>query len=105
LVEEPEIPLERWLELRDLRGPKTGERRMVRTDGRRCASHLDPKAPRIVVEFDGFAWQSIAVAEDYAAAQRMLHHIEGDGVMRLSSRGRVVSGAALAAGTGRHRRT
>lgn len=35
--------------------------------------HLGPGAPRLISRWDGYQWIPQAVAEDYAAAQRILH--------------------------------
>ncbi|WAL73537.1 DUF6087 family protein [Kitasatospora sp. YST-16] len=78
---DDEEPLGQWLERRDARRRRPGTRKAVPLDGSR-ATHLDPQAPRMVLEWDGYAWQPIAVADGYAAAQRQVHRIEGDGVIR-----------------------
>ncbi|MEU9076126.1 DUF6087 family protein [Kitasatospora sp. NPDC004745] len=50
--------------------------------GRGRGAHVAPAQPRLIVRWDGYQWLPEAVAEDYAAAQRILHGIEGDGVVR-----------------------
>ena len=74
-------PLEWWAARRDARRRQPGTRKAVLLDGS-GATHLNPTAPRLVLEWDGYTWQPVTVADDYAAAQRVVHRIEGDGVMK-----------------------
>lgn len=46
------------------------------------AMHTRPKEPRLILVWDGVEWQVDRVADGYLAAQRILHGIEGDGVVR-----------------------
>ncbi|HJD84899.1 DUF6087 family protein [Kitasatospora aureofaciens] len=76
-------PLASWAERREQRLRPVGQLRSVRlTGGRQRGAHVAPEGPRLIVRWDGYQWLPEAVAEDYAAAQRILHGIEGDGVRR-----------------------
>ncbi|MDH6133025.1 hypothetical protein P3T37_002419 [Kitasatospora sp. MAA4] len=83
-MEESEIPLERWLELRDAGRPQVGERRAVHADGSRRAAHVNPDAPRLILEWDGHTWSFLTIAPDYKTAAGMLGTVK--------------------AGTGKHRK-
>ncbi|MGW5342887.1 DUF6087 family protein [Streptomyces sp. NPDC004050] len=37
-----------------------------------AAAHLDPDAPRLILEWDGFQWVPVTVADDYPATGRIL---------------------------------
>ncbi|MGW0764132.1 DUF6087 family protein [Streptomyces sp. NPDC002676] len=79
-----------------------GERRAVPLGpGPQRAAHLNPDAPRLIVEWDGCQWAPVTTVDDYAAAQRMLHGI-GDEAARI----RPVPGRGrpMAPGAGRHRK-
>ncbi|MFF8731289.1 DUF6087 family protein [Streptomyces sp. NPDC015171] len=87
-VGDPEDePLEQWAEPRDKRLRPVGEREGVHLgNGAQRAAHLLPDAPRLIVEWDGHQWVPLTAVDDYAAAQRMLHGIEGDGLHPARSR-------------------
>lgn len=77
-----------------------GERKAVHFgDGPQRAAHLDPDAPRLIVEWDSCQWVPVTTVDDYAAAQRMLHGIEDDGRMELPA-----PGPNPMIGRGRHRK-
>ncbi|MGW2376257.1 MULTISPECIES: DUF6087 family protein [Kitasatospora] len=76
-------PLAAWAARREQRLRPVGQLRVVRlTDGQQRGAHVTPDGPRLIVRWDGYQWLPETVAEDYAAAQRILHGIEGDGVRR-----------------------
>ncbi|MFD8707416.1 DUF6087 family protein [Kitasatospora sp. NPDC059648] len=76
-------PLASWAERREQRLRPVGQLRAVRlAGGRQRGAHVAPGEPRLIVRWDGYQWLPETVAEDYAAAQRILHGIEGDGVRR-----------------------
>lgn len=67
-------PLDRWAARREGRLRKPGELKAVTLGpGPQRAAHLDPGAPRLIVEWDGFQWVTVTVVEDYAAACRLLN--------------------------------
>ncbi|WP_369184625.1 DUF6087 family protein [Streptomyces sp. Y1] len=47
--------------------------------GREAAAHAEPKEPRLILRWDGVQWVPETIAPDYAAAQRLVHGIRGDG--------------------------
>ncbi|MFJ9817691.1 DUF6087 family protein [Streptomyces sp. NPDC101151] len=51
------------------------------------------------MEWDGYQWVPVTTVDNYAAAQRMLHGIEGDGRMELPA-----TGPNPMIGHGRHRK-
>ncbi|MER6299961.1 DUF6087 family protein [Kitasatospora sp. NPDC001539] len=76
-------PLAAWAARREQRLRPVGQLRAVRLGGeQRRGAHVEPAEPRLIVRWDGYQWLAETVAEDYAAAQRILHGIEGDGVRR-----------------------
>ncbi|GAA2622095.1 hypothetical protein GCM10010425_15860 [Streptomyces spororaveus] len=68
--------------------------------GRRRAAHVDPDAPRPILEGDGYAWQPVTAVENHAAALRFLHP-----PLPAPPSRPVPPGGPTAPGTGRHRRT
>ncbi|MFB7663983.1 DUF6087 family protein [Kitasatospora sp. NPDC056138] len=74
-------PLELWAARRDAVRRPLGDLTALMLDGS-PATHTRPTEPRMVMEWDGVQWLLHAVADNYAAAQRILHGIKGDGVMR-----------------------
>ena len=93
-------PLDRWAARREKRLRPVGERKAVHLgDGPQRAAHLDPDAPRLIVEWDGYQWVPVTTVDDYAAAQRLLNGIEGDGRMELPA-----PGPNPVIGRGRHRK-
>ncbi|WP_329563021.1 DUF6087 family protein [Kitasatospora sp. NBC_01266] len=105
-MDEFEEPLELWAARRDARRRQVGERRVSHADGVRRGAHVDPAAPRVVEEWDGVQWVVVGAAEGYAAAQRALHGIAGDGVMRgmMPRPESTVLRDPTAPGRGRHRK-
>ncbi|MFJ9845528.1 DUF6087 family protein [Kitasatospora sp. NPDC101155] len=74
-------PLASWAARREQRLRPVGQLRAVRlADEQQRGAHVAPREPRLIVRWDGYQWLAETVAEDYAAAQRILHGIEGDGV-------------------------
>ncbi|HEY9373101.1 DUF6087 family protein [Streptomyces sp.] len=67
-------PLDEWAARREMRLRLVGERKAVRLGGNpHRAAHVDPDAPRLIVEWDGYAWQPVTLVDDYAAACRTLN--------------------------------
>ncbi|GAB7183165.1 DUF6087 family protein [Kitasatospora sp. Ki12] len=80
---DEEEPLASWAARREQRLRPVGQLRAVRlADGRPGGAHVAPGEPRLIVRWDGYQWLPETVAEDYAAAQRILHGVEGDGLRR-----------------------
>ncbi|MFG2227940.1 DUF6087 family protein [Streptomyces sp. NPDC048644] len=62
-------PLEEWAARREARRPPTGERKAIPLDsGAPHGAHVNPDAPRGVVEWDGQQWTPAGIAADYTAA-------------------------------------
>ncbi|MFB7781385.1 DUF6087 family protein [Streptomyces vinaceus] len=101
-----EEPLERWAARRQGRLRKPGERKAITLGaGPQRAAHVDPDVPRLILEWDGFAWQPLMTVENYAAAclalSPMPESTSGD---QAEATGPVVGRNPLAPGTGRHRK-
>ncbi|MFB7669600.1 DUF6087 family protein [Kitasatospora sp. NPDC056138] len=92
-------PLELWAARREAVRRPVGELRATMLDGREHAAHVNPHAPRIILRWNGVEWIPETIADDYGAAQRFLHGITGDGVMRS------MMPSARSKRPGRHRRT
>ncbi|MET7621585.1 DUF6087 family protein [Streptomyces sp. NPDC005408] len=53
-------PLDRWTGCREKRLRPVDEKKAVTLGaGPQHAAHVDPDAPRLIVEWDGFAWQPL----------------------------------------------
>ncbi|WP_331718733.1 DUF6087 family protein [Streptomyces sp. NBC_00212] len=96
-------PLEQWAARRERRLRPVGERRAVALGaGPQQAAHIDPAAPRLIAEWDGYQWQPVTTVDNYAAAQRLLHGIT-DEAAQINP---IASGwRPMAKGTGRHRKS
>ncbi|MFF4330731.1 DUF6087 family protein [Streptomyces sp. NPDC001591] len=81
-MEEPEEPLDLWAACRDALRRPVGELRAVLLDGTDSPAHVRPSEPRLILRWDGTEWVPETIAPDYATAQRIVHGIRGDGVMR-----------------------
>ncbi|MFE4633104.1 DUF6087 family protein [Streptomyces sp. NPDC056773] len=67
-------PLDRWAARRQGRLRKPGELKVITLgSGPHRAAHVDPEAPRMILEWDGFAWQALMTVENYAAACQILN--------------------------------
>ncbi|MGW6971865.1 DUF6087 family protein [Streptomyces sp. NPDC054952] len=99
-------PLAQWAARRQGRLRKPGERRAITLGtGPQRGAHLDPDAPRLILEWDGFAWQVLSTVEDYAAACRALSPTsEAAPADQTETTGPITGRNPLAPGTGRHRR-
>ncbi|MBT2396282.1 DUF6087 family protein [Streptomyces sp. ISL-100] len=69
-----EEPLEDWARKREeRRNASKGKLRAVPlTGGPHRGAHVDPDAPRAIQEWTGTEWETVAVAEDLAAAKALL---------------------------------
>lgn len=95
-------PLDRWADRRAKRLRAPGTRKAVHLgNGPHRAAHFDPAAPRLIVEWDGFAWQPVTTVENYAAACRMLNPLPEP----PKSEDLPTTRAPVAKGTGRHRKS
>ncbi|MEE1824644.1 DUF6087 family protein, partial [Streptomyces sp. BE20] len=66
-------PLAEWYARRARRRRAPGSRDAITlAPGPRRGAHLVRDVPRRVVEWDGFAWQPVAVAESYAEAYPLI---------------------------------
>ncbi|MFJ8209719.1 DUF6087 family protein [Streptomyces sp. NPDC096033] len=67
-------PLAQWAARREGRLRKPGELKAVTLGaGPQRAAHVDPDAPRLILEWDGFAWQPLATVGNYAAARAYMN--------------------------------
>ncbi|MDD9380366.1 DUF6087 family protein [Streptomyces sp. ZAF1911] len=100
-----EEPLERWAARRQGRLRKPGERKAITLGtGPQRAAHVDPDASRMILEWDGFAWQPLMTVDSYAAACLALSPSEGRSADQAETTGPVTGRKPLAPGTGRHRK-
>ncbi|MFD5795562.1 DUF6087 family protein [Streptomyces diastatochromogenes] len=76
-------PLEQWAARREKRLRPVGELKTVIVGHETAAAHLHPHLPRVILQWDGYQWTPYRMADDYAAAQRALRGIDGDGRMPL----------------------
>lgn len=81
-MDDPEEPLELRAACRDALRRPVGELKAVLMDGQESPAHVRPSEPRLILRWDGVGWVPETIAEDYAAAQRIVHGIRGDGVTR-----------------------
>ncbi|MFI6584566.1 DUF6087 family protein [Embleya sp. NPDC050493] len=65
--------LERWAARRAQRLRPVGERKAVHLVGPPRAPHVDREAPRVVLEWDGYQWVTLAVVANYVEAARLLY--------------------------------
>ncbi|MER7845984.1 DUF6087 family protein [Kitasatospora sp. NPDC096077] len=72
-------PLELWAECRSAFQRPAGELRAVHLDEIDRPAHVNPAAPRLIERWDGVQWVPETIATDFAAAQRLVHGIRGDG--------------------------
>ncbi|MFF4423415.1 DUF6087 family protein [Streptomyces sp. NPDC001549] len=85
---------------------KPGEKKAIALGtGPQRAAHLDPQAPHLILEWDGFAWRALTTVEDYAAACRALSPPpEAAPADQPETTGPITGRNPLAPGTGRHRK-
>ncbi|MGW1994941.1 DUF6087 family protein [Embleya sp. NPDC001921] len=103
-------PLDHWAARREKRLRPVGERKMMHLTGPPRAPHVDRDAPRVVLEWDGFQWVTLAVVANYTEAARLLYPdaqemaLGGDPApgRQPDASGRP---GPLGEGTGRHRKT
>ncbi|MFK0292917.1 DUF6087 family protein [Streptomyces sp. NPDC090442] len=94
--------MEQWAARREKRLWPVGERKAVHLgDGPMRAAHIDPDAPRLIVEWGGYQWVPLTIVEDYVAACRFLNPMPAEppksGDLRATR-------SPMAEGTGRHRK-
>ncbi|MYS86178.1 DUF6087 family protein [Embleya scabrispora] len=102
--------LERWAARREMRLRPVGERRAVHLVGPPRAPHVDREAPRVVLEWDGYQWVTLAVVANYIEAARLLYPDAHETALGSDDRSGPRSGSSErrtrpVPGTGRHRRT
>ncbi|MFC8449470.1 DUF6087 family protein [Kitasatospora sp. NPDC057223] len=91
-------PLEQWATRWEAMRRPVGTLKAIPMDGTTGGAHVRRNAPRLIMRWDGYQWLPDTMADDYPAAQRILHNIEGDGVMRPAA-------TPTPKKPGRHRRT
>lgn len=77
-----EEPLADWAEKREQRLRPVGQLKVVIIGHEGRAAHLHQELPRLILRWDGYQWVPESYAENFGSAQRLLHGIEGDGVVR-----------------------
>ncbi|MFD3756671.1 DUF6087 family protein [Streptomyces sp. NPDC058622] len=99
-------PLDEWDARRQERLPKPGDLKAVSLGpGPQRAAHVDPDAPRLILEWDGFAWQALTTVKNYAEACRVLAGtLEAPASGQAETTGPITGRNPLAPGTGRHRK-
>ncbi|MCX4776842.1 DUF6087 family protein [Streptomyces sp. NBC_01264] len=99
-------PLDRWAARRQGRLRKPGELKAITLGaGPQRAAHVDPRAPRLILEWDGFAWQALTTVKNYAEACRVLGRtLEAASIEQAETTGPITGRNPLAPGTGRHRK-
>ncbi|MCY0931517.1 DUF6087 family protein [Streptomyces sp. H27-H1] len=102
-----EEPLDRWAARRQGRLRKPGELKAITlSTGPARAAHVDPDAPRLILEWDGFAWQVLMTVDNYADACRALgRSLHAQATEQAETTGPVTGRNPLAPGTGRHRKS
>ncbi|MEU3408846.1 DUF6087 family protein [Streptomyces sp. NPDC006670] len=94
-------PLDHWAARREGRLRKPGELKSVTlAPGPQQAAHVNPDAPRLILEWDGYQWTTKTVAENYAAACRILNPGAETQAAQVASHT-----PRLGKGTGRHRKS
>ncbi|MFE5596244.1 DUF6087 family protein [Streptomyces sp. NPDC056549] len=98
-IEEPfEVWAERFLRRR---AQRVGELAAVpMTLGPVRAAHVAPHEPRVIVRWDGYRWEPVNMASDYAAAQRFIMQLEDPSQDSHARKNK----ALLPKPTGRHRK-
>ncbi|MDX2646346.1 DUF6087 family protein [Streptomyces sp. PA03-1a] len=68
-------PLEQWVERREERQARRKGRLRAGTlaAGPPRGAHVDPDAPRLISQWDGYAWQPVAVVSGLAEARALLN--------------------------------
>lgn len=93
-------PLHHWAARRDGRLRKPGELKAIMLGpGPQRAAHLDPDAPRLILEWDGFQWAAVTVVDGYPAACRILNPSAAAEAAQVPGHT-----PRLGKGTGRHRK-
>jgi hypothetical protein len=91
-------PLAEWAKRRDSRIGRLRARPI--THGGPKGAHIAPAAPRLVERWNGHAWEFFAVAEDLAAARRILYPKTAE----AGPTTRQAPSKPLGSGTGTHRK-
>ncbi|MCX4686593.1 DUF6087 family protein [Kitasatospora purpeofusca] len=98
-------PLAEWYAERARRRRAPGTRDAITlAPGPRRAAHLFQDVPRLVVEWDGHAWQPVAVAENYAEAYPLIVRQGSDAAPGPVFPQADTPVSLLRKGTGRHRK-
>ncbi|MEV7777773.1 DUF6087 family protein [Kitasatospora sp. NPDC088351] len=94
-------PLAEWYAARSKRRRTPGTRDAITlADGPPRGAHVFADEPRLVVEWDGFAWQPVAVAENYGEAYPLIARVDRAEAFPQAD----TPVPLLRKGTGRHRR-
>ncbi|MEY9840487.1 DUF6087 family protein [Streptacidiphilus sp. EB103A] len=93
-----EEPLDRWAARRAARLRPVGARKAITLAPGSHAAHVNPMAPRLALEWNGYSWEPVGVCENYRAASHLLSP------SRPADQVQVPGYAPARAGTGRHRK-
>ncbi|MFB6518714.1 DUF6087 family protein [Streptomyces sp. NPDC056401] len=104
-MDDEDEPLAQWAARREGRLRKPGERKAITlAAGPQRAAHVNPEAPRLVLEWDGFAWQVLMTVPNFAAAYEALHPHLKKAAPAAQPEATEPRRNPLGPGTGRHRR-
>ncbi|MET8683724.1 DUF6087 family protein [Streptomyces sp. NPDC004732] len=101
-MHEEQEPLEDWARRREERrdASKGKLRAIPLAEGRHRGQHLEPDAPRVIQEWNGTEWETVAVVSNLAEAKSVLYPPQP-----AQERPAEWDRPALGPGRGRHRRT
>ncbi|MFD4923042.1 DUF6087 family protein [Streptomyces goshikiensis] len=94
--------MEAWAARREGRSRAVGELRPVPVGtGPARGGRVQPEVPRAIVRWDGFTWEPVTIAPDYAAGRRTIDPTAPAETVPVPG----YNPAPPRAGRGRHRRT
>ncbi|MFI9275143.1 DUF6087 family protein [Kitasatospora sp. NPDC052896] len=70
-MDDQDEPLEQWAARRQQSLRPIGTKKIEPVLG--GATHVNPREPRLILEWNGFQWVPVTVAENHAAACRLVY--------------------------------